>query len=286
MTIDTSGSTPIVQSSSSLLKPLVPRTRSDAPNARVRKDVPGQTRFRDAVMQSLAQAATHATAPAPSSSYAPGDAAGPAQDSVPDQALAGFVQDLFAALARDTAEGGDTPPDPQSAGLTREALASSLDEANGEDSNRYARKQALLNDFETADTDGDGAISRAQAHAFNEANGIPTIEDGAMVGAHQASVARSYPSGFGAQIAAKLQELIERLATVKVTSTDASAAAAEGAMPSATDPTLEALEDSYGQLAGAVGGDSGAGSLMHFLETRKGKLETLAPSGNFLSTTA
>jgi len=59
-------------------------------------------------------------------------------------------------------------------GLTKEALASQLEEIGSSDSNRYERNLALLNNFDSADENGDGTISRSEAHAFNEANNIPT----------------------------------------------------------------------------------------------------------------
>jgi len=59
-------------------------------------------------------------------------------------------------------------------GLSKETLANQLQEIGSSDSNRYERNLALLNNFDSADTNGDGMISHSEAHAFNETNNIPT----------------------------------------------------------------------------------------------------------------
>ncbi len=282
MSIDTSGNARFNLPSPNLRGHVAQRTDNEGPNAVVRQEALGQSKFRDILIQSITQPATSATA---TDRGAP-DTTGSSENTVPDQALANFVQDLFAALGRSTGNTVGMPLPPEGPGLTKEALTSSLEEAKSSDSNRYDRNLALLNNFDTADTDGNGAISHDEAHAFNEANSIPTIEGGVPVPPDQASVSQAYQPTFGAQMSANLQDLIQQLASVNESSTNGSSTATDAATPSASNPLLNSLETSYSNLVGAFGGDSSSGSLAHFLETLKGNLSSLGSAGNIVNTTA
>ena len=243
---------------------------------------PKQFQFREVLIQSIIEPVSNAS----TLSHGASDATISSENPAPDQALANFVQDLFAALGRSAGNSGDLSPSAENAGLTKEVLASSLEDAKSSDSNRYDRNLALLNNFDTADTDRDGAISHAEAHAFNEANGIPTIENGAAVPPDQASGTQAYRPAFSAQMAANLQDLIQQLASTSSTSTANTETAIEGTTSSASNPLLNSLEISYGNLLTAFGSDSSTGSLAHFLETLKSNLGSVGPTGNVVNTMA
>ncbi|MEI7431381.1 MAG: hypothetical protein WCL27_13080, partial [Betaproteobacteria bacterium] len=190
MSINSSENARLVQPSSSLREHVVRRTGNEGGKAAARPETPGESGFMGALLQSFTQLATNSRPTDQTGS----DTTSNAENTDPVLALANFVQNLFAALGNSAGDSGSMPPASKEPGLTKEALASSLKETQSTDSNRYDRNLALLNNFDTADTNGDSTITRDEAHAFNEANNIPTIEGGVNVSPDQNSASQPYQS--------------------------------------------------------------------------------------------
>lgn len=71
--------------------------------------------------------------------------------------------------------GGMPPPPPpqageEDAGFTKEELTSQLDEIGSSDSKRASLISNIVNNFEAADTDGDGKVSFKEAMAYDQAD--------------------------------------------------------------------------------------------------------------------
>lgn len=193
------------------------------------------------------------------------------------QALAGFVQNLLAAIGNSAGDRPPPPPGEAGPSLTQADLAASLAELQASDGNRYMRNQALLDNFDSADANGDGAISRDEAHAFNEANNIPTTSgDG-----RPPAGGIGYAQPFADQLAANLQNLIRQLTASPATGAPAPGSASTGLPRSAED-----LQSSHENLLGALGAASQSGSLVRFLETLKTSLASRGANGNFVDVTA
>jgi Ca2+-binding EF-hand superfamily protein len=70
-----------------------------------------------------------------------------------------------------TAVGGMPPPPPPAgsdAGFTKEELTAQLSEIGSSDSKRSSLISSIVQNFDTADTDGDGKVSRAEAMAYDQ----------------------------------------------------------------------------------------------------------------------
>jgi len=241
-----------------------------------------ESQLSDALIKTLASVST-STAP---SDQLTATSAVSATGVDPNQALASFVQDLFGALGSVIGSATTTQSAQEGLGLTKEALASSLEEATSSDSNRNERNAALLNNFDAADADGNGAISKTEAHAFNEANGFPTIESVAVTTPDQAYASQAYSASFGSRLSASLQEFIAQMGNQMQTSTDSSSSESVSTSASEVNPLLQALESSYSNLTSLFGGDGSIGSLKNFLVTLRGNLGSLEPSGNVIDTVA
>lgn len=64
--------------------------------------------------------------------------------------------------------GGMPPPPPQDdAGFTKEELSSQLDEIGSSDSKRASFISNVVQNFDAADTDGDGKVTFSEAQAYN-----------------------------------------------------------------------------------------------------------------------
>lgn len=66
------------------------------------------------------------------------------------------------------------PPPTDDEGFTEEELTSQLEEIGDTDSARSTLISSILENFNAADTDGDGKVNGAEAMAYAEANGIST----------------------------------------------------------------------------------------------------------------
>jgi Ca2+-binding EF-hand superfamily protein len=84
------------------------------------------------------------------------------------------MNELFAQMRMNEAMGRMPPPPPpeNDAGFTAEELAVQLEEIGDSDSDRSAFIQNILDNFDEADTDGDGRINFEEAMAYGEANGL------------------------------------------------------------------------------------------------------------------
>lgn len=63
--------------------------------------------------------------------------------------------------------GGMPPPPPDDAGFTKEELSSQLDEIGSSDSKRASFISNVVQNFDAADTDGDGKVTFSEAQAYN-----------------------------------------------------------------------------------------------------------------------
>ncbi|CAK0758853.1 hypothetical protein CCP3SC5AM1_2570001 [Gammaproteobacteria bacterium] len=174
------------------------------------------------------------------------------QNTASNQTPANFHANLFSARGKNAENLDNMLPVMDDQGLTKDYLASSIESTKSSDSNRYDRNLALLNNFDTADTNSDGTINHNEAHSFNELNNIPTIENGIMAPTSQPLDSQTYRPAFGAQMTKNLQGLIHHLASTNATS----------------------------------GGDHNADSLKNFIESFKSNLNSLQPTGNVVNTMA
>ena len=77
--------------------------------------------------------------------------------------------------------GGMPPPPPpeNDAGFTKEELQSQLDEVGSSDSKQSSLLASVIENFDTADTDGDGKVSFREAMAYEQSSATATSSDAA-----------------------------------------------------------------------------------------------------------
>jgi len=104
-------------------------------------------------------------------------------------------------------QGAMMPPPPPPAddeGFTEEELTSQLEEIGDTDSARSTLISSILENFDAADTDGDGKVNGAEAMTYAEANGISTTPSSAAA----TSTTPSSAAGFTAEeLTAQLEEI-------------------------------------------------------------------------------
>ncbi|MEW5788726.1 MAG: EF-hand domain-containing protein [Pseudomonadota bacterium] len=90
------------------------------------------------------------------------------------QSLLDELQGQMQASRGGAMSGMPPPPPPPSegdAGLTQEELSTLAEEIAGTDSAMSSLMASIAADFDTADADGDGKVNRAEAMAYQSANG-------------------------------------------------------------------------------------------------------------------
>lgn len=99
--------------------------------------------------------------------------------------------------------GGMPPPPPPAddAGFTKEELSTQLEEADSSDSERTSLISSIVDNFEAADTDGDGKVSFQEAMAYKES----TSDDSAT---NAASATAGSSASNEAQIMRTIMQLI------------------------------------------------------------------------------
>jgi Ca2+-binding EF-hand superfamily protein len=90
------------------------------------------------------------------------------------------MNELFAQMRMQEAMGNMPPPPPppeNDQGFTAEELSAQLEEIGDNDSERSTLIQSILDNFDEADSDGDGRVNMEEAMAYGEANGLgPQVE--------------------------------------------------------------------------------------------------------------
>lgn len=80
--------------------------------------------------------------------------------------------------------GGMPPPPANDTGFTKDELTSQLDEIGSTDSARSTLISSIVENFDTADTDGDGKVNASEAMAYAQSAGIETaVASGSAGGA-------------------------------------------------------------------------------------------------------
>lgn len=85
------------------------------------------------------------------------------------------MNELFAQMRMHEAMGGMPPPPPppeNDEGFTAEELSAQLEEIGDSDSERSTLIQSIIDNFDDADTDGDGKVNLEEAMAYGQANGL------------------------------------------------------------------------------------------------------------------
>jgi Ca2+-binding EF-hand superfamily protein len=86
------------------------------------------------------------------------------------------MNELFAQMRMQEAMGNMPPPPPpppaNDEGFTAEELSAQLEEIGDSDSERSTLIQSILDNFDEADSDGDGKVNLEEAMAYGEANGL------------------------------------------------------------------------------------------------------------------
>lgn len=104
------------------------------------------------------------------------------------------------------AGGGMAPPPPpppgDDAGFTKEELTSQLESADSTDTQRTSLISNIVNNFEAADTDGDGKVSFAEAMAYDQSTQATSATDSST------SSASSAASNGDAQVMKMIMQLV------------------------------------------------------------------------------
>ena len=98
------------------------------------------------------------------------------------------------------------PPPADDEGFTEEELTSQLEEIGDTDSARSSLIGSILENFEAADTDGDGKVSHTEAMAYAEANDIATSTPNEKTSESQSSSGNTSLSD--AQVFQQIMELM------------------------------------------------------------------------------
>ncbi|RJX34122.1 MAG: hypothetical protein C4516_00235 [Oxalobacter sp.] len=105
---------------------------------------------------------------------------------ITEQELSDGIQKLAEALDNQYNQSRVGPPPPpasQDEGFTKEDLTSMIEEIGDSDTKRTSLMQSIVENFETADTDGDGKVSHAEAMTYDQSvNGTSSAsEAGSMM---------------------------------------------------------------------------------------------------------
>ncbi|MBI5784486.1 MAG: EF-hand domain-containing protein [Rhodocyclales bacterium] len=89
------------------------------------------------------------------------------------KSLMDSLDSQFQSMRMNEAMGGMPPPPPpeNDTGFTKEELQSQLDEIGSSDSQRAGLLSSVIENFDTADADGDGKVTFKEAMAFQESSG-------------------------------------------------------------------------------------------------------------------
>ncbi|MFB0936044.1 MAG: EF-hand domain-containing protein [Propionivibrio sp.] len=98
------------------------------------------------------------------------------------------------------------PPPADDAGFTEDELTSQLEEIGDTDSARSTLIGSILENFDAADTDGDGKVSRTEAMAYAESNDIATSTSGDKTAASESKAGSASVSE--AQVYQQIMELM------------------------------------------------------------------------------
>jgi Ca2+-binding EF-hand superfamily protein len=84
------------------------------------------------------------------------------------------VSNLFSQMRMNDAQNGMMPPPPPPP--PRESDSAQLEEIGDSDSERSTLIQSIIDNFDEADSDGDGRVNLEEAMAFDQASGVATSE--------------------------------------------------------------------------------------------------------------
>lgn len=100
------------------------------------------------------------------------DSDGKVTESEMSSALQKLAEELDNQFSQMRMQGGMPPPPPPSGdeGFTQEELSSQLEEIGSTDSQRSELISSIVNNFEAADSDGDGKVSATEAMAYAQQN--------------------------------------------------------------------------------------------------------------------
>jgi Ca2+-binding EF-hand superfamily protein len=95
------------------------------------------------------------------------------------------INNLFSQMRMNDAQSDMPPPPPppnerdssQATGFTAEELTAQLEEIGDSDSKRSTLIQNIIDNFDEADTDGDGRVNLEEAMAFDQASGSSTSDN-------------------------------------------------------------------------------------------------------------
>lgn len=94
------------------------------------------------------------------------------------QELSDGIQKLSEELDNQFNQSRVGPPPPQDEGFTKEELTSMIEEIGDSDTKRTALMQSIVENFETADTDGDGKVSHSEAMTYDQSvNGTSSASE-------------------------------------------------------------------------------------------------------------
>lgn len=97
------------------------------------------------------------------------------------KSLMDSLDSQFQSMRMNEAMGGMPPPPPPAndAGFTKEELQSQLNEVGSSDSTRSGLLANVIENFDTADTDGDGKVSFKEAIAYQQSSATAASSDAA-----------------------------------------------------------------------------------------------------------
>lgn len=105
------------------------------------------------------------------------------------------------------AGGMPPPPPPNDAGFTKEELTSQLESADSSDTQRSELINKIVNNFEAADTDGDGKVSFQEAMAYDKSTESTSASDTGT------STATTTANNSDAQLMMKIMQLMHAYGT-------------------------------------------------------------------------
>lgn len=93
-------------------------------------------------------------------------------------------------MSGNSMQAGNMPPPPQNdAGFTKDELASQLDEIGSSDSMRSSLISSVIENFDQADSDGDGKVSFQEAMSFDQSGSSDSATSSASSSSSSASLA-------------------------------------------------------------------------------------------------
>jgi Ca2+-binding EF-hand superfamily protein len=133
------------------------------------------------------------------------------------QALAEQLDSQFAQQRMRGSDGGGgpsgmqgmppPPPPGDDAGFSKDELSQQLEEIGSSDSTRASLIDKIVNNFDAADSDGDGKVSFKEAMAYDQSSGNPTASSGNTGGAD------STQANSEAQVMMKIMQLLHAYAS-------------------------------------------------------------------------